>query len=137
MDASSGHDAGRRKREALALESRGMRVRSRLFVSALIATLFGAGTAIAAEILSPDTLFDFLRHDRFSVTWDPESAVTGDFDGDGRLDAAALGTEGTSVVVAVATRPEGSYMHVQYLAFAVDARSQGAICSSKVKLETE
>jgi hypothetical protein len=103
----------------------------------LLACLLIGGSLDAEEILSADMLLDFLRHDRPSTRWDAASTVAADFNGDGRLDMAALGAEGSGIVLAAAVRADGTYMAVQYLSFAVGGEAQAAVCATPVTLEAE
>ena len=84
------------------------------------------------------TLAEFLAHvraDRPSVKWDVKSQVSGDFDGEGRTDFAALGYVGKGVVVAIGRTSATGEIRLQYLHFDVSRAAQAAICVLPARLE--
>lgn len=74
--------------------------------------------------------------ERADVEWKSESAVAGDFDGDGRSDIAVFGIEASGILVAIEATSATPLRRAQYLAFGVGGGVQQAVCSLPVRLET-
>lgn len=95
-----------------------------------------AGSAAVAASLSADGLLKKLHTVRSDVSWDRNSAVVQDFDGDGGDDVAALGYVRDGVVLAIVTSSTKGEIP-QILTFGVNGRDQAAICGPlPARLET-
>jgi len=80
-------------------------------------------------------LLEELSKQRSDVRWESGSLLSGDFDGDGNQDRAALGYVGDGFVIAIGNNTEpGSYAW-QFLPFGINGTDEAATCGPTIKLE--
>lgn len=72
-----------------------------------------------------------------TVAWDDKSIVRGDFNGDGRQDAAIIGTHQRKIFVAVVIATSSKKPKTQVLEFGIGTRSTDSICEVPARLEVE
>jgi hypothetical protein len=100
-----------------------------------IALLAVASTAAVGATASEGVSFlAELSRARPDVRWDASTFVAGDFDGDGKSDAAAVGYAKAGIVLAVGMHKGSTRFRIQYLDFAVSAAKQAAICATPAHL---
>ena len=71
------------------------------------------------------------------VAWDSTSIVRGDFNGDGRRDAAIVGIHQQRVFVGVVLSTSPRKLKTEVLAFGIGTHSTDSICELPVKLTVE
>ena len=71
------------------------------------------------------------------VAWDSTSIVRGDFNGDGRRDAAIIGIHQQRVFVAVVLSASPRKLKTEVLAFGIGTHSSDSICELPAKLTVE
>lgn len=71
------------------------------------------------------------------VAWDSNSIVRGDFNGDGRRDAAIVGIHQQRVFVAVVLSASPRKLKTEVLAFGIGTHSTDSICELPAKLTVE
>lgn len=96
-----------------------------------------AWSCVRVNAADPSALNRFLaqiQKEQPSVQWDATSTQTGDF-GDGLKDLVLLGRKGNAVILAIGHTLSRSAFSAQYLEFAIDRKSQAAICTLPTRLE--
>ena len=71
------------------------------------------------------------------VSWDSTTVVHGDFNGDGKPDAAILGTHQQRVYVAVVLASSSKRQKIEVLSFGIGTHSTDSICELPAKLVVE
>lgn len=102
--------------------------------SALLGVLACLMCAVPVPAAAWETLTGTASRQMPGVEWVDQSAVVGDFDGDGVDDHALLGHLPARVVLAVRIGPTTADRPVQFLEFGVNPGAQDAICALPARL---
>jgi hypothetical protein len=96
-----------------------------------IASLALYGVALTAFASDGNRFLTSIEHERADVRWVKTGLVKADFNGDGKLDAAAVGYSKQGIVLAVGIAHDG--WQIQYLEFGI-GQDQSAICATPARL---